>query len=219
MPISHMDEAKFDPVEIERASYDLVRSMLPNTFGGEREYEIAVRVAHATGDIQLASELVFHPDFVRGAMMAIVRKLPIFTDTEMSAVVLRKHARDLGVEVVCAVDDPDVILTSRELRITKAMASVRKVMERMKVGLVVCGNSPTFLYELMRFCESEAERRPLAVIGLPVGFVFATEVKSYLIRSRIIPFVSNASTKGGTPAAVSSAICIMRFVREEFKNF
>lgn len=206
-------EVECDPIEIERKSYEIIRRRLPNIFGGDEEYDIAVRVAHATGDIEFAMDLRFHPDFVKSAKSALLSGLPIFVDVEMAKVAIKGYAEAIGVDVICAVNDPDVVRMAKELGVTRSAAAVRKVLREIKTGLVVCGNSPTFLYELIRICETDQGIKPMAVIGIPVGFVSSVKVKRHLRTSQILPFMTNNTTKGGTPAAVASAIHVIKAVK------
>lgn len=208
-----MIKIEYNPTEIEALSHKMIKEMLPNFFGCKEEYEIAVRVAQATGDIEFAKELRFHPDFVKSALEALKVKLPIFVDVEMARIAISNYAKSLGLEVICAINDPDVVKTAKDLGITRSIAAVRKVLEERKVGLVVCGNSPTFLYEVLNIAETG--EKPMALIGLPVGFVSALDVKKFLYESKILPFLTNLSTKGGTPAAVSAAIYLINLLNDK----
>lgn len=210
-----MLEIEKNPDDIEKLSHKIIRERLPNTFRNEEEYGIAVRVAQATGDIDFARELKFHQDFIKSALNSIRSGLPILVDVEMAKAGISNYAKSLGIDVICAINDPEVIEMAKKLGITRSIAAVRKVLGEKKVGLVVCGNSPTFLYEVINFCENKKESKPLALIGLPVGFVSALEVKKYLYETQIIPFLTNLSTKGGTPAAVSSAIYLLNLERKQ----
>ncbi len=204
------------PQDIEKESYDIIRKLLPkDIFRNEDEYELAVRVAHATADIEIAKSLVFHPLFISEAQKSVGEGLPILVDVEMVMCGIKNYALSLNLDVVCNISSPDVIEEAKKLGITRAALSVRKSLKERQFGLVVCGNSPTFLYELIKMIENEMGFLPKAIIGLPVGFVNAEFVKREMVRVCKIPFLTNLSPKGGTPPAVSSTIYILNKVRKK----
>ena len=216
----------YSPSEIERKSYELIRGKLnPSRFQGEAEFELAVRVAHSTADIDIANSLYIHPNFVKEAEKSVEEKLPIFVDVEMARAGIRGYAESLGIDVICAVSDPEVIKQAKELGITRSAMAVRKILSEREVGLLVCGNSPTFLAETIKMIEQSKEGKvkmkpPKAIVGVPVGFISAEYVKNYLIKNagKIgVPFVSNLSPKGGTPVAVSITLFIINRVRKKMK--
>jgi precorrin-8X/cobalt-precorrin-8 methylmutase len=206
------------PQEIEKESYDIIRKLLPkDIFRNEDEYELAVRIAHATADIEIAKTLVFHPLFISEAQKAVEEGLPILVDVEMVMCGIKNYALDLNLDVVCNISSPDVVEEAKKLGITRAALSARKSLKERQFGLVVCGNSPTFLYEVIRIVNNEEDGffPPKAIIGLPVGFVSAENVKRELTKVEKVPFLTNLSPKGGTPTAVSSTIFILNKVREK----
>ncbi|MBW9220003.1 precorrin-8X methylmutase, partial [Methanothermococcus sp. SCGC AD-155-N22] len=78
-------------------------------------------------------------------------------------------------------------------------------------GIVVVGNAPTALFEVVRLIEEEGVE-PRLVIGVPVGFVKAGESKE-LLRSIDVPSITTEGPKGGTPVAVSIANGIVELSR------
>ncbi len=206
------------PKDIERESYDIIRKLLPkDIFRSEDEYELAVRIAHSTADIEIAKTLVFHPLFISEAQKSVEEGLPILVDVEMVMCGIKNYALDLNVDVVCNISSPDVVEEAKKLGITRAALSVRKSLKERQFGLVVCGNSPTFLYEVIRIVRGEEKGffLPKAIIGLPVGFVSAESVKKELTKLQEVPFLTNLSPKGGTPTAVSATIFILNKVRSK----
>jgi precorrin-8X/cobalt-precorrin-8 methylmutase len=69
------------------------------------------------------------------------------------------------------------------------------------------GNAPTALFELLRLCAAGAVR-PALVIGLPVGFVGATESKAAL-REAGLPQLSNRGAKGGAGVAAAAVNALL----------
>ena len=216
----------YSPSEIERKSYELIRGKLDSSrFRDDTEFELAVRVAHSTADLDIANLLFIHPDFIKEAERAVEEKLPVFVDVEMARAGIRGYAESLGIDVICAISDPEVVKQAKELGITRSAMAVRKILSEREVGLLVCGNSPTFLAEAIKMIEQSREGRenvrlPRAIVGVPVGFISAEFVKNYLIENSEkigVPFVSNLSPKGGTPVAVSITLFIINRVRKKLK--
>jgi precorrin-8X/cobalt-precorrin-8 methylmutase len=206
------------PQDIEKESYDIIRNLLPkDIFRNEDEYELAVRIAHATADIEIAKSLVFHPLFISEAQKSLEEGLPILVDVEMVMCGIKNYALSLNLDVVCNISSPDVVEEAKKLGITRAAFSARKSLKEKQFGLVVCGNSPTFLYEVIRIVRGKENGffLPKAIIGLPVGFVSAESVKRELTKVEEVPFLTNLSPKGGTPTAVSATIFILNKVRSK----
>ena len=206
------------PQDIEKESYDIIRNLLPkDIFRNEDEYELAVRIAHATADIEIAKSLVFHPLFISEAQKSVGEGLPILVDVEMVMCGIKNYALSLNLDVVCNISSPDVVEEAKKLGITRAAFSARKSLKEKQFGLVVCGNSPTFLYEVIRIVRGKENGffLPKAIIGLPVGFVSAESVKRELTKVEEVPFLTNLSPKGGTPTAVSATIFILNKVRSK----
>ncbi|OUC07856.1 precorrin-8X methylmutase, partial [Litorilinea aerophila] len=76
-------------------------------------------------------------------------------------------------------------------------------------GLVVIGNAPTALYEIIRLVEQE-QACPALVIGVPVGFVSTAESKEALTRLRQVPWIVTQGRKGGSPVAVAIVNALLR---------
>lgn len=79
----------------------------------------------------------------------------------------------------------------------------------MKKGIYVIGNAPTALLRIMELVK-KGIAEPALIVGLPVGFVNASESKAELIKTDI-PFISNTGRKGGSniAASVVNALLIM----------
>jgi precorrin-8X/cobalt-precorrin-8 methylmutase len=84
---------------------------------------------------------------------------------------------------------------------------MRRAAKDMDGGIVVIGNAPTALYEVISMIR-EGVSRPALVVGIPVGFVSASESKEELTRTDV-PFITNIGRKGGSPAASSIINAIM----------
>ena len=75
-------------------------------------------------------------------------------------------------------------------------------------AVVVVGNAPTALFEVVRLAAA-GEFRPALVIGLPVGFVGAADAKAAL-RASGLPSVSNVGERGGSAVAAAALNALWR---------
>jgi precorrin-8X/cobalt-precorrin-8 methylmutase len=80
-------------------------------------------------------------------------------------------------------------------------------------GIFVIGNAPTALFELLRLVREDG-LRPALIVGMPVGFVGASESKEELVRiagEYAVPYITNRGRKGGSnvAAAVVNALLIL----------
>ncbi len=80
-------------------------------------------------------------------------------------------------------------------------------MDKINNGIVVIGNAPTALYEVVSLIN-EKKLSPFLVIGLPVGFVSAVESKCELSKLNV-PYITNSGRKGGSSAASSIINALM----------
>ena len=91
---------------------------------------------------------------------------------------------------------------AKELNLTRAALSMRKASQIQKPLIFAIGNAPTALVELCSLMEKGF--RPVAVIGVPVGFVNVVAAKEMIMASGF-PYIVNEGRKGGS--TVAAAIC------------
>ncbi len=89
---------------------------------------------------------------------------------------------------------------------------MRLATDEMKDGIVVIGNAPTALFELIDLIKKGAAQ-PALVIGIPVGFVGAVEAK-YALKSIATPYITNTNRKGGSAVAVSIVNAIIGLAKK-----
>ena len=77
--------------------------------------------------------------------------------------------------------------------------------------MVVVGNAPTALFELVRMVEAGV-CRPAFVVGLPVGFVGAADAKVAL-RATGVPSVTNVGERGGSAVAAAALNALWRLAQ------
>lgn len=206
----NMLERAFD---IEKRSFEIIDSEVGQQHGYDSmQWPIVRRVIHATADFDFASRgagrILFHRQALESAFAAIQRKCTIVTDVDMVlAAINKKSLADLGLKTACYIADPDVAQESKRRGMTRSETAMRRAAADMDGGIVVIGNAPTALYEVIKMVR-EGAARPALVVGVPVGFVSAPESKEELSRTDI-PFITNIGRKGGSPAASSIVNAIL----------
>lgn len=196
------------PVEIEGKSFEIIERLLPELPLTADERTVAVRVVHATGDPSLASQLVFSPGAVEQGILALRAGAPVVCDVNMVRSGLAPSLRRLGLEVHCLVDTAETAALARSEGVTRSVAALRTAREWLDGSVVVIGNAPTALLEIVRMNREEGVR-PALVVGVPVGFVAAAESKDALVASPLA-HITLPGLRGGTPIAVAATNAVAR---------
>ncbi|PCG81812.1 precorrin-8X methylmutase [Streptomyces sp. WZ.A104] len=141
--------------------------------------QVAVRMIHACGMVDLVRDLAFSPDAVADARAALRSGAPILCDVAMVASGVTRKRLPANNDVVCTLSDPSVPELAAKMGTTRSAAALELWRERMEGAVVAVGNAPTALFRLLEMIE-EGAPRPAAVIGVPVGFIGAAESKDAL---------------------------------------
>ncbi|MFF8466105.1 precorrin-8X methylmutase [Streptomyces griseus] len=141
--------------------------------------QVAVRMIHACGMVDLVRDLAFSPNAVADARAALRAGAPILCDVAMVASGVTRKRLPADNDVVCTLSDPSVPELAAKMGTTRSAAALEMWRDRMEGAVVAVGNAPTALFRLLEMIE-EGAPRPAAVIGVPVGFVGAMESKEAL---------------------------------------
>ena len=192
------------PEEIEKRSFEMIRSELPHPLDPAVE-PIILRVIHTTADFDYADNLVFSDNVVTFAKDILKSGAQIVTDTNMAKAGINDNAaKKLGCSVHCFINTPEVIKTAQENGLTRARAAVDHASKTLSDPVIfVAGNAPTALIRLHELIRSNVFI-PAMIIGVPVGFVNVVESKE-LILGLQIPHIVAIGRKGGSN--VAAAIC------------
>jgi len=196
-----MSERAFN---IEKKSFEIIDSEIGHHDYDEMQWAIVRRVIHATADFDFAGKarILFHKDAFDSVFNAIRNKCTIVTDVDMVlAAINKKLVTDLGLKTTCYISDSRIADEARRRGQTRSEAAMRHAAEEMNGGIVVIGNAPTALYEIMSMIR-EGVTEPALIVGIPVGFVAALESKTELTKTNL-PFITNTGRKGGSAAASS----------------
>ena len=161
------------------------------------------RAIHTTADFDWLDILHFSDGVIEILRDGIMRGCTIYTDTTMALSGINKtRLAKYGSECRCYVSDPRVVAAAKEQQMTRSMAAVDIAMQEPGEKIFVFGNAPTALFRVLEHAE-----KPVAVVGVPVGFVGAAESKDALAESSL-PCIAALGRKGGSnvAAAIINAI-------------
>ncbi|MFC5155429.1 precorrin-8X methylmutase [Streptomyces amakusaensis] len=168
-----------DGAAIYRQSFATIRAEADLTGLPADVSQVAVRMIHACGMVDLVRDLSYSPEVVSRARAALRAGAPILCDVAMVASGVTRKRLPAGNEVVCTLSDPSVPALAAELGTTRSAAALELWRDRLDGAVVAVGNAPTALFRLLEMIADGAPR-PAAVIGVPVGFIGAAESKDAL---------------------------------------
>jgi precorrin-8X/cobalt-precorrin-8 methylmutase len=197
-----------DGAEIYRRSFATIRAEADLARFSRDEEHVAVRMIHACGMVEIAADLVFSHEAVAQARHALSRGAPILCDSKMLARGVIAARLPRGNEVICKLDDPSVPSLAQKLGTTRSAAALELWRDRLDGAIAAIGNAPTALYRLLDMLD-EISARPACIVGMPVGFVGATESKEALIADARVPFITIKGRKGGSAMAAAALNAIV----------
>ncbi len=200
---------------IEDASMRVIEDEIGAHGYGRMEWPVVRRVIHSTADFDFAGSnaILFSDGAVASGIGAIRGGCRVIADVDGVVGLLNRQAlRDFGIQVICRISDPEVARIAAQQDVTRSQASMRAARDDMDGGIVVIGNAPTALLEVIRMIR-EGIARPALVIGIPVGFISAAESKAELARTDT-EYITNIGRKGGSPSAAAMLNALLRLARE-----
>jgi precorrin-8X/cobalt-precorrin-8 methylmutase len=199
-----------DGQEIYRRSFATIRSEARLDHLPEDARVVAVRMVHASGDVDLTEHIAVHPDLVRSARQALRAGAPILTDAHMIASGITRARLPHDNAVVCTLRDERAPALAREWGTTRSAAAVSLWGDRLEGAVVAIGNAPTALFHLLELV-ADGGPRPAAVVGIPVGFIGSAESKVALAENPYgIPWLVVHGRRGGSALAASAVNALAR---------
>jgi precorrin-8X/cobalt-precorrin-8 methylmutase len=193
-----------DPAEIYRRSFATVSAEADlSNFDGDAK-NIAVRMIHACGMVDLAQDIRIAPAFPTAVAKAVERGSAVITDCEMVRHGIIRRLIPESSSLICTLNDPAAKERGLLNKITRSAAATELWRDHLAGAVVIVGNAPTALFALLELIDGGAPK-PAAIIGCPVGFVGAAESKDELARNpRGIPFVTVLGRRGGSAIAAAA---------------
>jgi len=168
------------------------------------EEQVAVRMIHAAGMVDLAPFIHFSPGFVTAARAALEAGAPILCDAYMVSEGVTRPRLPADNPVICTLRDDRVRPLAAEMQNTRSAAALELWRPHLEGALVAIGNAPTALFHLLNMLEDPDCPRPAAIIGCPVGFVGAMESKDALWQAQPVPSLIVEGRLGGSAITVAA---------------
>ncbi|NUO92748.1 MAG: precorrin-8X methylmutase, partial [Dermatophilaceae bacterium] len=138
-----------DGAEIYRRSFATIRAEARLDHLPEEARVVAVRMVHASGDVDLTEHIAVHPRLVTSARAALEAGAPILTDAHMIASGITRARLPHDNEVVCTLRDERVPALAKAWDTTRSAAAVSLWGDRLEGAVVAIGNAPTALFHLL----------------------------------------------------------------------
>ena len=199
-----------DGAAIYARSFAIIRAEADLSRFSPEEAEIAVRMIHASGVVDVAQHIVFSPGLVAAARSTLERGAPILCDAEMVAHGITRARLPADNAVICTLRDARVPGLAAKLGTTRSAAAVELWHDHLAGAIVAIGNAPTALFRLIELLDAGAPK-PAAIIAIPVGFVGAAEAKETLAADpRGVPFLIVRGRMGGSAMAAAAINALAR---------
>ena len=200
---------------IEDESMQIIENEIGSHSYNEQEWPIVRRIIHSTADFDFArdNKIIFQKNAVQSGLDALKNGCNIIVDVNgIIGLMNKQNPKDFDNNVICNISESSLIEAAKKENKTRAQMSMRIAKEDMNGGIVVIGNAPTALLEVMEMIR-EGITKPALVIGIPVGFVSAVESKDELAKMDI-PFITNQGRKGGSPCASAIVNALYKLLRQ-----
>ena len=198
---------------IEDASMQIIENEIGSHNYNEKEWLIVRRVIHSTADFDFArnNSIIFHNDAIENGLNALKTGRSIIVDVNgVVGLINKQRVKEFGNNIICKISDSEIVLQAQKENKTKSQMSMRMASSDIDGGIVVVGNAPTALLEVIQMIKEKAVK-PALVIGMPVGFISAAESKEELAKMDV-PFITNKGRKGGSPSAAAIVNALYKLI-------
>jgi precorrin-8X/cobalt-precorrin-8 methylmutase len=199
---------------------EMIEREIGNHDYNEKEWPIVRRIIHSTADFDFAgkNKIIFSKNAVELGINALKNGCSIVVDVNGVIGGLNKqNPKDFGNKVICNISSPEVMELAKKQNKTRSQVSMRIASSDIDGGIVVIGNAPTALLELIGMVK-EGTVKPALIIGIPVGFISAPESKEELSKITQVPFITNIGRKGGSSSASAIVNALYKLLRLESKS-
>ncbi|MGP8023831.1 MAG: cobalt-precorrin-8 methylmutase [Methanobacterium sp.] len=170
------------------------------------ERSIVERIVHSTADPEYADLTKISGEFIKKSLESLKNGKDILTDINM----VKAGINSYNGNVKCYINHEKTLKLTKKNNITRAAAAMQVAAVEEFDGIVVIGNSPTALLEVLNLYKNN-KIKIQSVIGVPVGFVGAEESKEALHKTEI-PHLITQGPKGGTPVAVAAINSLINLI-------
>src|SRR5580692_6185313 len=152
-----------DGTAIYQRSFAIIRAEADLTRLSAEEADVAVRMIHACGQVDMAQHIVFGGGLVAAARDALVKGAPIFCDAEMVAHGVTRARLPGKNDVICTLNDPRTAAAAAKSGTTRSAAALDLWIDRLAGAVVAIGNAPTALFRLLDMLDDGAPK-PAAIL-------------------------------------------------------
>ena len=175
---------------------------------------ILKNVEEATNDHALAQSIYFGPTALTHIKRLIEMGGVIITDTvlvanDVDASLLGSN----GAQVMCFIDDPQVVSLAEQRHVTRAEVAVDYGLAVPGIKLMVVGSAPAAINRMIQ----RRQREPMSdvcVLAAPTGFASVVQIKERLMDSDLASIIIRGK-KGGVPATSTLLNAILREIAQE----
>ena len=202
---------------IEDSSMQMIENEIGNHDYNEKEWPIVRRIIHSTADFDFASKnrIIFSKNAIESGIRALENGCNIVVDVNGVIGGLNKqNPKDFKNKIICNISSSKVMELAKKQGKTRSQVSMRVAASDMEGGIVVIGNAPTALLELIQMIKENLVR-PSLIIGIPVGFISSPESKEELCNITQVPFITNVGRKGGSASASAIVNALYKLLRSK----
>jgi len=164
-------------------------------------------------DFARDNKIIFHKNAISSGIKALRNGCNIIVDVDgVLGGLNKKNLKDFSNKTICNISNQDLFELAKKQNKTRSQVAMRMVAKEMNDSVVVVGNAPTALFEVISMIK-ERLASPALVIGVPVGFVSSSESKDVL-QTINVPYITNKGRKGGSPCASAIVNALFNLVRE-----
>jgi len=166
------------------------------------------RIIHSAGSLAPLANIKASKGVVTAATKSLKANKAIICDSKMLAIGIASHTRNRA-ESICLIDSPQTKQRAEKLGITRSRAAVHFWKPHLPQSLVVIGNAPTALEELLLLLTEEPNLKPAAIFGFCCGFVGAAKMKQRLIKTAPAPYLVLSGNSGGSAMAAAAVNALL----------
>ena len=192
-----------DPDTIYRESFAAISSAADLSALPDDIHSVALRVAHACGDVAAIGDLRWSDGAALAGQRALAAGAPVITDSRMVADGIIRRALPADTPVLCTLGLGSVRGLAARGGTTRSAAAVELWVPWLEGAVVAVGNAPTALFRLLEGLAA-GWPRPALIVGMPVGYVGAREVKDALIDADATPYIVLTGRRGGSAVAAAT---------------
>ena len=205
---------------IEDASMEMIENEIGNHHYDKKEWPVVRRIIHSTADFDFADKnrVIFSKTAIESGIKALKNGCNIVVDVNGVIGGLNKqNPKDFKNNIICNISSPEIMELAKKQGKTRSQVSMRVASTEMKEGIVVIGNAPTALLEVIQMVK-EGVAKPALIIGIPVGFISSPESKEELSHITEVPFITNLGRKGGSSSASAIVNALYKLLRAELTS-